>query len=202
MNQMLNDLYLSQKATGNQVLDSLISEKRKFIEKMQDKPQNSINYWDSIQVLNSRLNYLYQKLGIPQPPANPTETIINNQLKNAPVSQDYITNLLKAYASTTQTFVGGGSKYRKLIDDLEQNDYKAFGGVINNRLDSVKNKKVREKASNTMGMIDKLYNIYKSNSSGTDKMNNFENVLKNSNNYHKDIIYQTVRGLSKKVMHN
>lgn len=196
---MLNDLYLSQKATGNPVLDSLISEKRKFIEKMQEAPKNSVNYWDSIQVLNSRLNYLYQKLGIPMPPINPNEAVINTQLKSAPITKEYIEKLLKAYGNTTHSFVGGGPKYRKLIDDLEKVDYQAFGGLIRERIDNVKNKKTKEKAANTINIIDKLYNIYKSGGNNTEKMDKFENVLKESNNYHRDIIYTTVRGLSKKI---
>lgn len=201
MNQMLNDLYLSQKVSGsNPVLDSLISEKRKFIEKMQESPKNAVNYWDSIQVLNSRINYLYQKLGISPPAVNPNESIINSQLKNEPVSKEYIEKLLKAYANTTHSFMGGGGqKYRKLIDDLENTDYHAFGGVIKTRLNNVKNKQVREKATNTINVIDKLYSIYKSGGNSTDKLNKFENVLKESNNYNREIIYSTVRGLSKKI---
>jgi hypothetical protein len=166
---------------------------------MQEAPKNAVNYWDSIQVLNSRLNYLYQKLGIPMPPLNPNESAINNQLKGANVSKEYITQLLKAYGNTIHSFVGGGPKYRKLIDDLEKVDYQAFGGLIRERIDNVKNKKTREKAGNTINIIDKLYSIYKSGGNSTEKMDKFENVLKESNNYHRDIIYTTVRGLSKKI---
>lgn len=200
---MLNDLYLSQKATGsrsNPVLDSLISEKRKFIEKMQEAPKNAVNYWDSIQVLNSRLNYLYQKLGIPPPAVHPNESAINSQLNNAPISKEYIEKLLKGYANTTHSFMGGGGeKYRQLIDDLERVDYQAFGGIIKSRLNNIKNKKVKEKAGNTINIIDKLYSIYKSGGDRTSKLNKFENVLKESNNYNKEIIYSTVKGLSKKL---
>lgn len=199
MNHILNDLYLSQKNSGNPVIDSLLQQKRNFIEKMQDKPQNSMNYWDSIQVLNSRIDYLYQKLGIPQPPTPHSESVINTQLQNAPVNKEYIEKLLKAYANTTHSFVGGGPKYRKLIDDLEKVDYQAFGGLIHSRINSVKNKSVRQKAGNTIGIIDKLYNIYKSEGNRTEKLDKFENVLKESNNYHRDIVYTTVRGLSKKL---
>ena len=201
MNQMLNDLYLSQNVTANNpVLNSLISEKRKYIEKMQESPKNVVNYWDSIQVLNSRINYLYQKLGIPPPAINPNESIINSQLKNEPINKEYMEQLLKAYANTTHSFMGGGGqKYRKLIDDLENTDYLAFGGIIKTRLNNVKNKIVREKAANTINVIDKLYSIYKSGGNTTSKLNKFENVLKESNNYNKEIIYSTVRGLSKKI---